>query len=279
MRAEAEHYEITEALGLTVRENLHIELTAQLTVCGELGEQDTLIFPRHTIGEVTGGIPSPSEEAVDGQTLAVLEFSGPALGLGKADGRFAASEVRSLVDADRHPAVVLEGREGIVEGRVDSIRESATELVLIEGGRGAHNGRVVLITTDRRHEVIGVRGGDVEPVGAHARNAVEGDDLLLETVLGIVAGRFAAAEEAAAVVVGGRVAVVAGCSIRTTRNLQSIADAISVRIGDAIPVTVDVLAGWERTGSVVGQGICIVVACVAVRATRTADQLCTVCHN
>ena len=261
MRSEAEHHEVAKALGLAVREDLHVELTAQVTVGGELGEQDTLVVAGHPVGEVAGGVPSASEEAVDGETLAVLEFRGPALGLGKADGGLTASEVRSLVDADRHPAVVLEGRERIVQGRVDSVREHTTELVLVEGGRGAHNGRVVLIAAHRRHDVIGVRGSDVEPVGAHARDAVEGDDLLLETVLGIVAGRFAAAEVAAAVVVGGRVAVVAGRGVGTTGHFQPVTDPVSVHIGDAVAVTVDVLVGREGAEGVVRiRGVAVVVA-------------------
>ena len=43
MRSEGEHHELTESVGLTMRENLNVELAAGRAVGGQLSEQDALL--------------------------------------------------------------------------------------------------------------------------------------------------------------------------------------------------------------------------------------------
>ena len=265
---EGEHHELTEAVGLSVREDLHVELAAGRAIGGQLGEQDALVSTRHTVGVVAGHVPGATEEAVNGEILTGLELGGPAfaVSLGIADVGLTGGEVGHLVDANGQPAVELQRGEGLEQKRVDAIREESSELILVERARAGQCRGVLGITADRADEVVGIRGVDVVAVGRHARHAVHGHDLLLEAITRAAGGHIGTAEEAGPVVVGGAGAVVAGRGVRTTGDLLSVADAVGISVGEAIAVTVDVLIGRERASSVVGQGIRIVVAGRGVHA-------------
>ena len=274
MGTEGEHHQVTEALGLAVGKHLHVELAARLTVRGQLGEEDTLVVSGHAVGVVAGHVPGSTEESIDGEVLSGFKSSGPAFAgrFSQSHAGLASGQVRLLVDADRQPAVVLEGRERLKEHRVDGVGEQAAQVVLIErSGRAEARGRLG-IAAHGTHDIGRVGCRDVVAVGRHAGDAVDGHDLLDEGVVRIAGGDVGTAVGTRTVVIGRPGAVVARGGVGTAGHFLAVADAVAVGVGEAVAITIEVIDGRISAKCWIGRGARREVAC---RGVVAPDAQCT----
>ena len=71
------HVRTDVILLVSFREDLRAELAAQISVCGQLGNQNALVVAGHTIGGVGRHVPAASECAVDDQVVARFKLVRP----------------------------------------------------------------------------------------------------------------------------------------------------------------------------------------------------------
>ena len=139
-----------------------------------------------------------------------------------------------------------------VSGSTTSASQVLTGTVIIRGGSVIVTGSAVLAAPNLifvAHEV--------------AISVIQAVSIAVDRVV-----RVAVGVGTAVVIIRGRSVIVTGCFIRTTGHFVFIANAIAVRVIQAIAITVQVIGSRVRAGAVVIRGSCIIVASRLIRTAR-----------
>ena len=260
---------------VALREDLHVELSAELTIRGQLGEEHLVVIAGNSIGHIGIHEPTGTNDVVDGETGAALEDGAPRLGLGQTlDVAFTVGPHRSGVDADGEPAVEFDLGNEIVQDRVDAVREDTTVGVLIEVSRSLHKGGVLGLAGHGAHLVGGIRRRDVDAVRGVTGDAIGGVLLDFHTILREVGGvSGTAAEVTGTVVLIGHRRIVARNGVHTTAEvaIERITNAVSIAVHEALTIAI-ILGHRISAASIILGGIGVVVARSAIGTTEATRE-------
>ena len=163
---------------------MHVELTGQGSVGGQLGDQDAVVVASHTVGHEVGREPAASEEAVEFKVSTGFEVRRPSVAFSCGQRHVLHAVVASrwgLIDANGQPAVVSRAWEEVEQQGVDRTCSQAAILILVEARACAQVRWVQLVTSHSRHEVGWAWSGHVQTVRGHASDAVHSVLLHCET--------------------------------------------------------------------------------------------------
>ena len=157
---------------VSFREDLRAELAAQISVRGQLRDQDALVVAGHTVGGVGRHVPTAAEGAVDDQVVACFKFLGPCADWTTWDGRDEGSVL--LTSAGR--TVQSQGDVGVEfqiwhlgkHRRVQHSWSGPTHGVLVEAGGGVQLQGEFFAAGEAGHHVAGRGQVEVHAVRLHA---------------------------------------------------------------------------------------------------------------
>ena len=136
-------------------------MTADFTCGGELTNENLQVGTSNSIGVSIQGVPSATNEVIDGQVSTChaptgIEVGEPGVvrGLHRADVSFTSHGVGCPFDANGDPAVILKVGVYTEEKAVDAVRCARTQNRMVEIRCGVHIRWIDHVTRNRRHEVV-----------------------------------------------------------------------------------------------------------------------------
>ena len=157
---------------VTFRENLSAELAAQITVRGQLRNQDALVVASHTVGGVRRHVPTAAEGAVDDQVLSSFKLLRPCAHRptwdGRNEGGVLLSSTGRTVHTEGDVRVVGQGRHRIQRHVAQHRWRGGTEWVLVEACGGVQLQGEVFAAREAGHHIAGRCQVEVNAVGLHA---------------------------------------------------------------------------------------------------------------